>query len=63
MCVKGRVYMCEGSCISVLTVMYMCAKGHVYVADRLDITEILLKCRSCVIVVINEKQKYNIIRT
>ena len=31
--------------------------------DRLDITEILLKCRSCVIVVINEKQKYNIIRT
>jgi hypothetical protein len=31
--------------------------------DRLDITEILLKCGSCVIVVINEKQKYNIIRT
>jgi hypothetical protein len=31
--------------------------------DRLDITKILLKCGSCVIVVINEKQKYNIIRT
>jgi hypothetical protein len=29
--------------------------------DRLDITEILLKCRSWVIVVINEKQKYHII--
>jgi hypothetical protein len=31
--------------------------------DRLDITKILLKCRSWVIVVINEKQKYHIIRT
>ena len=32
-------------------------------ADRLDIAEILLKCGSCAIVVINEKQKYHIIRT
>jgi hypothetical protein len=31
MCVRGHVYVCEGSCICVLGVMYMCVRGHVYV--------------------------------
>jgi hypothetical protein len=31
MCVRGHVYVCEGSCICVLGVMYMCVRCHVYV--------------------------------
>ena len=31
MCVRGHVYVCKGSRICVLGVMYMCVRGHVYV--------------------------------
>ena len=33
MCARGHVYVCQGSCICVLEVMYMCVRRHVYVCQ------------------------------
>ena len=30
LCVKGRVFVCQGSCICVLGVVYLCVRGRVF---------------------------------